>query len=75
MEARIKLEGNKVFSKMAKESPLYAECFALVDTPDEYYIIVAFIDLFEFIFRLYKTNMIDEKLWFRWKALATAMNT
>jgi hypothetical protein len=60
---------------MAKESPLYAERLALVDTPDEYYIIVAFIDLFEFIFRLYKTKMIDEKLWFRWKALATAMNT
>jgi 3-methyladenine DNA glycosylase AlkD len=65
----------KVFSKMAKEIPLYAERFALVDTLDEYYIIVAFIDLFEFIFRLYKTKMIDEKLWFRWKALATAINT
>jgi hypothetical protein len=73
MEARIKLE--KVFSKMAKEIPLYAERFPLVNTPDEYYIIVAFIDLFEFIFRLYKTKMINEKLWFRWKALATAMNT
>ena len=60
---------------MAKESPLYAERFEPVDTPDEYYIIVAFIDLFEFIFRLYKTKMIDEKLWFRWKALARAMNT
>jgi 3-methyladenine DNA glycosylase AlkD len=65
----------KVFSKMAKEIPLYAERFALVDTLDEYYIIVAFINLFEFIFRLYKTKMIDEKLWFRWKALATAINT
>jgi 3-methyladenine DNA glycosylase AlkD len=65
----------KVFSKMAKEIPLYAERFALVDTLDEYYIIVAFINLFEYIFRLYKTKMIDEKLWFRWKALATAINT
>jgi hypothetical protein len=59
---------------MAKEIPLYAERFALVDTLDEYYIIVAFIDLFEFIFRLYKTKMIDEKLWFIWKSLATAIN-
>ena len=75
MDARIKLQGNEVFSKMAKESPLYAERFEPVDTPDEYYIIVAFIDLFEFIFRLYKTKMIDEKLWFKWKALETAMNT
>jgi 3-methyladenine DNA glycosylase AlkD len=55
--------------------PLYAERFALVDTLDEYYIIVAFINLFEYIFRLYKTKMIDEKLWFRRKALATAINT
>jgi hypothetical protein len=56
MDARIRLQGNEVFSKMAKENPLYAERFALVDTPDEYYIIVAFIDLFEFIFHLYKTE-------------------
>ena len=48
MEARLNLN-EKVFSKMAKESPLYAERFALVNTPDEYYIIVAFIGLFEFI--------------------------
>jgi hypothetical protein len=75
MEARIKLQGNEVFSNMAKENPLYAERVALVDTRDEYYIIVAFIDLFEYIFRLYKTKMINEKLWFRWKALAEAMNT
>jgi hypothetical protein len=57
---------------MAKENPLYAEHLALVDTPDEYYIIVASIDLFEFIFRLYKTEIINEKIWFRWKALAEA---
>jgi hypothetical protein len=49
---------------MAKESPLYEERLALVDTPDEYYIIVAFIDLFEFIFYPYKTKMINEKLCF-----------
>ena len=57
---------------MAKENPLYAEHLALVDTPDEYYIIVASIDLFEFIFRLYKTEIINEKIWFRWKDLAEA---
>jgi poly-beta-hydroxyalkanoate depolymerase len=57
---------------MAKENPLYPEYLALVDTPDEYYIIVAFTDLFEFIFPLYKTEMINEKIRFRWKALAEA---
>ena len=38
MDARIKIQGNEFFSKMAKENPLYAEHFALVDTPDDYYI-------------------------------------
>ena len=38
-------------------------------------IIVAFIALFELIFRLYRTKITDQKLWFRWKALAEAMAT
>ena len=36
-------------------------------------IIVAFIALIELIFRLYRTKITDQKLWFRWKALAEAM--
>jgi hypothetical protein len=35
---------------MAKENPLYAEHLALVDTPDEYYIIVAFINYLNLYF-------------------------
>ena len=39
---------------MAKESPIFVERFSLVNSPDEYYTIVAFLDLFEFLFHLIK---------------------
>ncbi|MGB7632897.1 MAG: hypothetical protein WBL68_04175 [Nitrososphaeraceae archaeon] len=54
MDARLKLESTETFTKMAEESPIFAERFTVVDRPDEYYIIVAFLDLFEFLFRLNK---------------------
>lgn len=44
----------------------------MVDSPDEYYIIVAFLDLFEFLFRL---DMIDTEIWSRWKGLAKTIMT
>ena len=70
MDARLKLESTKTFTNMAKESPIFAERFTVVDSPDEYYIIVAFLDLFEFLFRLNKRDMIDTEIWSRWKGLA-----
>jgi hypothetical protein len=42
----------------------------VVDSPDEYYVIVAFLDLFELLFRLNKRDMIDIEIWSRWKGLA-----
>lgn len=75
MEARLKLENTDAFTNMAKESPDFAERFALVDTPDQYYVAVAFLDLFEFIHRLKKTKMIDAKLWDRWKKTAKLLMT
>jgi hypothetical protein len=50
---------------MAQDSPLFLERFKLVDNPDEYYIIVAFLDLFEFLHSMNKSKMIDSDLWFR----------
>jgi hypothetical protein len=47
---------------MAKESPIFADRFTIVDNPDEYYVIVAFPDLFEFFFRLNKRDMIDTEI-------------
>ena len=75
MDARLRLENSEAFTKIAKESPLFSERFGLVDNPEEYYTIVAFLDLFEFIFRLNKTRMIDAQLWVRWKELAKMIMT
>jgi hypothetical protein len=75
MDARLKLESTETFTKMAKESPIFAERFTMVDSPDEYYVIVAFLDLFEFLFRLNKRDMIDTAIWSRWKGLAKTIMT
>ena len=75
MDARLKLESTETFTKMAKESPIFKERFAVVDSPDEYYVIVAFLDLFELLFRLNKRNMIDTEIWSRWKGLAETIMT
>lgn len=75
MDARLKLESTELFTEMAKESPIFAERFTVVDSPDEYYIIVAFLDLFEFLFRLNKSDMIDTEIWSRWKSLAETIMT
>jgi hypothetical protein len=75
MDDRLKLESTETFTKMAKESPIFAERFAVVDSPDEYYIIVAFLDLFELLFHLNKRDMIDIGIWSRWKGLAGTIMT
>ena len=73
IETRMKLENTEAFTKMAKENQLFAERLALVDSPDEYYTVVAYLDLIEFLFYLHKTKMMDTKLWPRWKALAETL--
>ena len=73
IETRMKLENTEAFTKMAKENQLFAERLDLVDSPDEYYTVVAYLDLIEFLFYLYKAKMIDTKLWPRWKALAETL--
>ena len=75
IEARLRLENTETFTKMAKESPIFAERFSVVDSPEEYYTIVAFLDLFEFLFRLNKRDMIDTEIWSRWKGLAETIMT
>jgi hypothetical protein len=75
MEARIRLENTETFTNMAKESPIFAERFVLVNTPEEYYTIMAFLDLIEFLFRLNKAKMVDTEVWSRWKILAKTMST
>jgi hypothetical protein len=60
---------------MAKESPVFAEHFGLVDTPEEYYTVMAFVDLIEFLFRLNKAKMVDAEIWSRWKLFAKTIFT
>jgi hypothetical protein len=60
---------------MAKESPIFAERFSVVDSPEEYYIVMAFIDLVEFLFLLNKRDMIDTEIWSRWKGFAETIMT
>ncbi len=75
IEARLKLESTEYFTNMAKDSPVYQERFSVVDKPEEYYITIAFIDLLEYLFRLYKTKSIDHYLWQRWIYLAEILMT
>ena len=44
---------------MSQESPVVSKYYSLVDNPQQYYIIIQSFDMLEFIFRLYKTKMID----------------
>ena len=64
------LWNNETISKIAKESPEVSSYFALVGSPEEYNNINAIIDFFEFLFRLYRTKMLDKELWNRWRASA-----
>ena len=62
MEARMRLENTETFTNMAKESSIFADRFAVVDTPQEYYTVMSFIDLIEFLYGLNKTNMINAEV-------------
>jgi hypothetical protein len=75
MEIRLRLENTEEFTEMAKQSPIFVERFALVDRPAEYYTIISFLDLFEHVFHLDKTQMIDDVVWQRWKVLAETIMT
>ena len=75
IEARLKLQNTEEFTKMAKESAVFMERFALVDSPSEYYTIVSFLDLFEYVFRLNEMQMIDEVVWKRWKVFIETIMT
>src|SRR6476660_7038823 len=59
IETRMKLENTEAFTKMAKENKMFAERLALVDSSDEYYTVIAYLDLIEFLFYLHTTKMIE----------------
>ena len=75
LDARTRLQNTDIFTRMAKESSLYAERFKLVEEPKEYYTIISLIDTIEFIYRINKKKMIDKELWQRWENHAKSMMT
>jgi hypothetical protein len=66
---------SKEYLQMSQESPVVSKYYSLVDNPQQYYVIIQSFDMLEFIFRLYKTKMIDSELWLRWEATAKSMMT
>jgi hypothetical protein len=74
MDASLNLKVRKCLLKWQRKVR-FLQRFTVVDSPDEYYVIVAFLDLFEFLFRLNKRDVIDTEIWSRWKALAKAIMT
>jgi hypothetical protein len=73
IESRMKLENTEAFTKMAKESPLFAERLSLVDNPDEYYTIVSYLDLLAFLHHQHNSKLMDTKLWPRWRYLSETL--
>jgi hypothetical protein len=71
----LNLKVRRRLPKWQRKSPIFAERFTVVDNPDEYYTVVAFLDLFEFLFRLNKRDMRDAEIWSRWKGLAKTIMT
>jgi hypothetical protein len=66
---------SKEYLEMSPESPLVSQYYSLAGSPRQYYIIIQTFDMFEYIFRLYKTKMIDGEQWLRWEATAKSMIT
>ena len=75
IDARLKLEKTEEFTRMANESTVFKERFALVDKPSDYYTIVAFMDLFEYVFSLNEIQMMDQMVWKRWNVLIETIMT
>ena len=74
-EVRLRLQNTDDFTRLAAESPIYAERFALVNKPSEYYTIMAFLDLFEYVYHLHRENNLHDVVWKRWKTLMETIMT
>ncbi len=75
IETRLNLEKTTSFTKIAQDSPLFLERFGIVDTPEEYYTIVALLDLFEFLHSMHKSKILEPDLWFRSKEMIKSIMT
>jgi hypothetical protein len=66
---------SKEYLQMSQESPVVSKYYSLVDSHQQYYVIIQCFDMLEFIFRLYSTKIIDSELWLRWESTAKSMMT
>ena len=61
---------SKEYLEMSQESSIVSQYYSLAGGPKQYYIIIQTFDMLEYLFRLYKTKMIDVEQWLRWEATA-----
>jgi hypothetical protein len=74
-QALFSMFNSKEYLEMSQESSVVSQYYSLAGSPRQYYIIIQTFDMFEYLFRLYKTKMIDEEQWLRWEATAKSMIT
>jgi hypothetical protein len=67
-QALFSMFNSKDYLEMSQESSVVSQYYSLAGSPRQYYIIIQTFDMFEYLFRLYKTKMIDEEQWLRWEA-------
>jgi hypothetical protein len=60
---------------MSQESPVISKYYSLVDSPQQYYVIVQALDTMDLIFHLYRMKRIDKELWLRSEATCKAVMT
>ena len=65
----------KEYLEMSQESSVISEYYSLVDSPQQYYVIVQALDTMDFFFHLYRTKRIDKELWLRSEATCKAVMT
>ena len=75
LQVRTRLEDSELFTNMAKDSEHFQKRFSLVNKPSEYYTVVSFLDLLEYLFRLNQAKLIDPMVWSRWKRFAELVMT
>lgn len=61
---------SKEYLEMSQESAIVSQYYSLAGGPKQYYLIIQTFDMLEYLFRLYKTKMIDVEQWLRWEATA-----
>jgi len=60
---------------MSQESPIVSQYYSWTGGHKHCYIIIQTVNMFEYIFSLYKSKMIEVEKWLLWKTTAESMIT